>query len=806
MGAMSSITGDVYAETLIVREEPRVPDTDTEWLYALLHDQISMQHNHVFGNISCEDTPRADGLPWMPLKAIYVEPDVSWSMPDEGAGPAKSSILDALQGQCTRVLIIDQGFGAGKSLTARTLSWESSKDYLAKEAPAPLFPVFLPCPHFPSVDNLTSLLKRSLSETWADQLDLSGANLFNALKKAKGLKVLWIIDGLDEVGASDATVRLLFEQAMLWSTDHRLHRFAFFCRTHTASAIVEHKSAKKWIKKSTLRRFSLRYFNRDQRVDWLSKWSLLTGQQLEEGDRDTLLDEETYDVPLLLLMGVLAANEKQNGVNVPLRGSKTLLYEFFCTWVATGRWKAHQEELTPLEQRAGEIPRDILFDGLELVGGWGPEDPEAREAVASLLFLLSRLAWESIVQEQKARRAGELGDFDVLSKDVLERVLRELGLGPNAIPALDSVLLSAQGSANSNTNTFLFGHKSFREYLAVRFHLSVFAHMALANQGDGLSSADERAQPYTEIIGSGDLLDYSEATREFLLGASNLPTTDALRPQLPAWCVREYENSTMISPTSGQATHTNERRTIWRLTTAALRSVFSDSDNRHKISQHAFHEVTTLHQLRITLKERENATSLVLRFVTLPKALIKAVLNRADLSHADLSNAKLFMADLGGANLNHADLNRAKLSHADLNRADLSHANLSDADLGRAVLFGAKLLGAKLSHADLSGANLNGAKLLLADLRGADLSHADLSGAGLDRAKLSHADLSGADLSHADLNCADLDHADLSNARLFMADLSGADLSHADLSRADLTDVTYDQYTVWPSGFEPPTL
>ena len=774
-------SGAVVAETAYAipiqqahKEDPSFFGSPPEMptLEHLLWLQKEMRRNHVFGNIPCEDVPRVDGLPWMPLEDIYVEPDVSWSMPDKGEGPAKNSILSALQEQSTRVAIIDQGFGAGKSLTARTLSCQLAEAYLVGEDSEIFFPVFLPCPHLPSVGDLTSLLKHSLSEPWADRLDSSGSDLFEALNRAKGLKVLWIIDGLDEVGVSDATVRSLFEQAVMWNANRPLHRFAFFCRTHTANAINKHKSAKTWFKKSTLRRFSLCHFDRGQREKWLSQWSRLKDQQLKEEDRETLLTEETYNVPLLLLMGVLAANDSHRGVNVPLRGSKTLLYEFFCTWVATGRWEAYQEELTPLEQRASEIPRDTLFDGLELVDGWGPEGECARQAVASLLFLLSRLAWESIVQEQKARCTKEPGDFDVLGKDVLKRVLGELNLDMDTIPVLDSVLLSAQGSGNSNASTFLFGHKSFREYLAVRFHLSVFAHMALANQGNGISSADKRAQPYTEIIGSGDLLDYSRATIKFLLGVSDLPTTNALRPLLPAWCVREYENPTMIFPTSGQATHTNERRAIWRLTAAALRSAFSAPDHRHKITDRAFHELTILHHLRRALSVRANASALVLRSIAHPGL--------------NLLNTDLSQADLNGANLSRANLSGTLLALVKLSQADLSGADLIDTCLN-----GAFLIKTNLSGADLSGADLTEAFLIETNLSGADLSRADLSNACLGCADLCGANLYKANLSQADLRG---------------ADLRGADLRGADLSEADLTNTKHNEYTQWPDGFEPPTL
>ncbi len=104
---------------------------------------------------------------------------------------------------------------------------------------------------------------------------------------------------------------------------------------------------------------------------------------------------------------------------------------------------------------------------------------------------------------------------------------------------------------------------------------------------------------------------------------------------------------------------------------------------------------------------------------------------------------------------------------------------------------GANLSGANLSEADLSGANLREA-----NLRGADLSGADLSGANL-----SEANLSGADLYEANLREANLRGANLSGA-----DLCGANLRGADLSGANLSGAKWNEYTIWPAGFEPPKM
>jgi len=84
---------------------------------------------------------------------------------------------------------------------------------------------------------------------------------------------------------------------------------------------------------------------------------------------------------------------------------------------------------------------------------------------------------------------------------------------------------------------------------------------------------------------------------------------------------------------------------------------------------------------------------------------------------------------------------------------------------------------------------LNGIRFPNQDLSGWDLSNQDLSGAGFPGGDLTNADLSGSDLSFAKFQ-----NAKLSNTNL-------ADTAFADTVRAELA--TYNQWTVFPEGFDP---
>lgn len=101
------------------------------------------------------------------------------------------------------------------------------------------------------------------------------------------------------------------------------------------------------------------------------------------------------------------------------------------------------------------------------------------------------------------------------------------------------------------------------------------------------------------------------------------------------------------------------------------------------------------------------------------------------------------------------------------------------------------------------GADLRGICLRWADLRGADLRGANLYEAALRGACLQRADLRWANLRGADLRGADLHEARLCGAKLCWADLRWVDLSRTHLRNVDLSRIQWDEYTIWPDGFNP---
>ena len=113
----------------------------------------------------------------------------------------------------------------------------------------------------------------------------------------------------------------------------------------------------------------------------------------------------------------------------------------------------------------------------------------------------------------------------------------------------------------------------------------------------------------------------------------------------------------------------------------------------------------------------------------------------------------------------------------------------------------------KLNGLEMQSADLKRARLLYRELRGANFSQADLTDASLQGSDLRAADFSKATLVDttfylADLRGANFAGATMHSCRMQQARLEGANLRDATIVKCDLR-VTYDDSTVWPSGFDP---
>ena len=187
-----------------------------------------------------------------------------------------------------------------------------------------------------------------------------------------------------------------------------------------------------------------------------------------------------------------------------------------------------------------------------------------------------------------------------------------------------------------------------------------------------------------------------------------------------------------------------------------------------------------------------------------------------DSPRPDLSRVDLRSADLSGSRLHSVDLRSSLLAGADLSGCDLTDADLSGADLVGANLRGAILVNAFLHDADLTeanlwNANLDGVQAVDSLFKDADFIYGTAKGANFQSASFENGSLQGSDLSSASLGSAkllavSLYETNLSNANLRNADLTDVREYYFEAGRdgcAILDNVSWNDDTVWPVGFEP---
>lgn len=774
-----------------------------EPLEQLLMAQYGMRRRHVFGNIPLKDV--AGNIPQMPLEDIYVQPmairvPVGRQNVVGETRPALDLVTELLS-SC-HLVAIDQGFGSGKSLTARTLVWQLSRNWLESESKEDEYlPILIRCAdtmYLPNGGAITSFLGGGVSGLTA-LLGCGDANITLAdIKHRK--KVVWVLDGLDELALPANELSTFYFMLRGWFQNNTQHRFVVTARTTVAQKALDSVSNQSWVETSVAR-LALHYFDADQRSQWLSRWvSILTSPsnancEIKPPDDERLVQDELYKVPLLLFMGAISGSDD----GTPR--SKAVLYEHFCTWVAVGKW--HEQINTNTPAGAGLKRLAALTDAgphamlkpSQKVGGVTREE-ELRRGISHALYILSRLAWESVGIEQRKRWSGEESqhDHDALPLSEVEKLLSELGYlsEENSAKAdrlvLNTVLLNAMGTKQGGTSNFLFGHKSFREYLAVRYHLSIFLYMAENNIRSSKPSEFTLTSTLLEAIGRGDLLDYSEATREFVSDVRSLPQLKGRTKALHDWCMAEVSDPSIISPRGELVCLQTDLRASWRFSCLGIRAAMLGSDEISPVSStQAMSELFAAHRIRSNYSRRAG-NGLIASKLDFSDSMMRGVL----FDNANLTWSKFTRANLTSANFEDADLFRARLEGADLENASLTRANLEQANLEQANLVAANLTNARLIGALLKGADLSSAHLVAAKLNGANLTNANLFSARLTSANLEDANFFSANLTNANLEQANLenatfDEANLTNAILFRARLGGASLISAELGEANLS-------------------
>ncbi|WNG40247.1 NACHT domain-containing protein [Archangium violaceum] len=713
----------------------------------LVQDIAGWGARHVFGNVSHHEQ-----LPDMPLAEMYVEPSAirtNVTRDKRTARPVLGLLRELLRQH--PVVVIQADMGLGKSLTARHLALDLAQEYLDSAAPGPtcFFPVFIRCSDdldAATVENFDLVARRALHRQARQNLALDLAAQDPAFSLPTDQRVLFIVDGFDEVVLGASVQERMFEHlARMTSGDWR-------CVVLSRPLVLPRSK----IAKLDIPVIELQPLSTDgvasQANEWLARWNSLVrvpqqkaSLSLEEIAARSLID--LAQTPILLFMIAFTWDDLAGG-GVP----RVALYETFFRQIARGK---HELDVRAEHGRVLEASKRLIEALLEQ--GIIDSQSEPRDA---MLWLMSRAAW----------KAHCLSREEPLYKHHIEMLVRdELGLRVerDAVQMIcGGLLLALQSDPEGEDHALLFGHKSFREYLVGRFWATQLRRILSAK------SREKRAK-WTHVLLEGELLqDQEERAIDFLIEIIKYPNDapgvlagydEREREKLIEWANEEFNDESQAFRDGESPSIENDFRAPLREAALAIGSLIAGSGIQ---AEHP----RTLRSLIAWCWLRE----------------VVVIVHGRGLRHkeAQLSNVDLSNADLSGADFSSADF-----SDADLSGADLSRAALSGASFYRAILSRTNLFRANLSSADLSGAILSGAILSGAILSGADLSDSDLS----------DADLSGADLSRTNLSGAALSRANLSGARFYRTDLSEVVVASPN---AELR-AFYSPNTRWPEGFDP---
>lgn len=792
----------------------------------LLADMATWGGRHVFGNET--KLSRSDDLsvPFMALEEMYVEPDGELVDGDKRGAFRRApitSLIESLLRDGTKVIVVVANFGHGKSLTARTLAYRWSRNYLESTQPSPItrMPVFVRCSDcldgYPDVLRSIRRSNKLRAAQIDESLDLDQDDAIYDPPSPSEESVI-IYDGLDEVVWGPDSLKQFFR--VLGEKASNRQRFVIFSRPD----VIPADHAMRDVTIVRLQPLTRLLGPKAELIEnWLERWGrslptwiaarrekglaaaqnpLLTLQAIREANL-----EELASTPILLFL--MAYGYALSGA---LGASRAALYEDFFWHIAYGKFERDTEKHPRVREASENLANRLKRKGLL--------DVEAEPPMA-MLWLMSRIAWESSCKEWQARlqaiRESPEHSHSVLVRRDVENVLHiELGIrDEHAIQSIQvGMLLALQADLRGDQHHILYGHQSFREFLAARYWTDCLRRV--------LREPSSRDAIFKSLY-SGRLLGDEDKTIDFV---GQILKSD-VKPRVGSslgWSKDARDSLARVTWDEFL------REEPWFDDNAAANKPLID--NRRPPFREAMLVISNLLH-PVTIDDSGSRLSLhsmlgyfwsihVRSFIRLPGAIISGQLSKldffgADLQGAALQNARLGSVDLEGANLQStnfngaaltgaslrgADLRRANLVHAELHRTDLHKAKLQYADLRKAELVGAFLHSAILCNADLRGANLQNAEIADADLSEANLERANLLGAILRGARLQKARLYGAVLADADLSGADFQDADLTGANLGRANLVGANLTGVILAGAFCRSAKYSRATRWPEGFD----
>ncbi len=704
----------------------------------LLTDMAGWGQRQVFGN-----TPRTDwddpAMPFMPLEEMYVEPDGvlldQHRLPTERQAPI-TALIESLLTEQRKIIVVVADFGHGKSLTARTLAARWAGTHLASANPSgkTRLPVFVRCADCldaaPDVARSVRASHRDRAKRLDPALDVTADDpIFAAPESSQD--TVFLYDGLDEVVWGPKSLHDFFKVLSEKASKH--HRFVVFSRPE----VVPTGDAMRDVAVVRLQGLKAP----EQVDDWLARWesvqstwrTVRRASAMETTEAPPLSAERLKEAGLLqeastpILLFLTAYSYALSG---GLGTSRAALYEDFFWHVARGKFEHDKESHPRIKHASEELAKRLKQRGLL--------DPAADEPMA-MLWLMSRVAWESSCREWQHRldRIAEESEGEdneppsLPAWRVSQVVEEETGIrGSDVVESIQvGMLLALQADLSGAQKHILYGHQSFREFLAARYWVE-----RLRAASTGNASAREAAfrQLYRGrlVVDQDRTIDFIEQllsdSHQGRLG-SPLGVRPDERQRLAALTWDEFLNEEpRFDDRAGPRRRLlDDRRPPFREAMLTISNILSPVEVADTEARLAFRSLPGYFRYaRVSFRLR------------IPKSVLKGDFRGMDLTGADLHKADLHKADCQGARLQRARLEEANLQGSDFQRAILQLARLARANLRGSDLQHAKCLGASFADANLQGANLLGADLKYAQIQGANLQGANLQGADLQGANL----------------------------------------------------------------------
>ncbi|MCS6234481.1 pentapeptide repeat-containing protein [Shewanella baltica] len=648
------------------------------------------------------------------------------------------------------VKIISGGPGSGKSSFGKMFA-----AFVAREL-TDISVIFVPLHHFDLTDDLTSSVKKFVSE---DKY-LSG----NPLDASEGKERLLIIfDGLDELsmqGKASAESALYFVDEVTATIDkynaQGAKRQVLITGRDLAvqSASLRLRGKRKilhvlpyFISKEDFNLYNgdKNLLKIDQRIQWWKNYSTAKGLSSTTVPSQLEIERLTPITREPLLNYLVAMSYERNKINFSNNTTLNNIYH---------------DLLTSVHERQWDHGRHAGAKHLEI------------EQFIRVLEEIALAVWHGDGRTTTVDRI-----FKQCKNNNLERYLEvfQEGAKSGVTKLLTAFYFRQSDQLQAGDKTFEFTHKSFGEYLTSRrivrsinlIHSGLIKHEEDPDEGFGEKEALKR---WIELCGKTEIDEY---IFKFLQDEiASYPD------KTPHW---QKTFSRLLSAVVRNGTPMEEITEVTK-----FNNMMRQSRNAEESLLAVYHACTTNKSIPINWGDNKSAVGQWLKRLQGQRHGPANTLTMKSLSYLDLSSQFFEIFDFYAANMEGTSLQNSHLTRSTFDKANLKNANLANAHAYMANFAYANLINATLANAVLRRTNFHGAKLQGAKLQGAKLEDASLQGAKLEDACLQRANLEGANLQGASLQGANLQGANLQGASLQGANLQGANLQGANLQGANL--------------------